>query len=377
MLKGLKWLFRTLTGLAILLVALLIISRNLPIPTDEAAALESMAIQPASWQHPEHNAFPAVWLLPYEGVAPSDRPSLLAEDLARQKKGMAATPAEPVMESIAAERYTRIERGVPRWCGRDVPSCLAQVREHADEVADAHKGHDALHARIAALVQYTHMRSPFVQDLSMPYPEFGLLLDRTSSLALAHVRGESAVALQGVCEDATAARVLMRDGDNLITALIGAGWAERSANLFTEMLAELPATTAVPAQCRIAFVPPEVEELDLCQPLRGEFAFQASGLRPELLPLHQRWQFNTRKTQARTAWLLSRSCAEPVRAQIEAGQPVRLPEPRPAWTLDCADNLAGCVLMGIQSPNYEEYIHRMQRSGVALEKAYGTMADRR
>jgi hypothetical protein len=369
MLKGLKWLLWTLIGLAILLVALLTISRNLPIPKDEAAALESMAIQPASWQHPEHNAFPAVWLLPYEGVAPSDRPSLLAEDLARQKQGMAATPAEPVMESIAAERYSKIERGIPRWCGRDVPSCLAQVREHADEVADAHEGHDALHARIAALGQYTHMRSPFIQDVNMPIPQFSLLLDRTSSLALAHVRGESAVALQGICEDASAARMLMRDGDNLISAMIGGSWAQRSADLFTEIVAELPTDMALPAQCRIAFAPVEVKEMDLCQPLRGEFAFQASVMRPEFLPMHQRWQFNARKTQARTAWLLSRSCTEPVQAQIRAGLPVKLPEPRPTWTLDCADNMVGCVLMGIQSPNYEEYIHRMQKSAAALERA--------
>ncbi len=369
MLKGLKWLLSTLTGLAILLVALLTISRHLPLPQDEAKALESMAIQPASWQHPEHNAFPAVWFLAYDGIAPSEQPALLAEDLARQKQGMAATPAEPMMESIAAERFTRVKPDIPRWCGRDVPSCLAQVREHADEVAATHDGHDALHARIAALGQYTHMRSPFVQDLNMPIPQFGLLLERTSSLALAHVRGDSASALQGVCEDTSAARMLMRDGDNLITAMIGGAWAQRSADLFTEIVAELPSDTALPVQCRIAFAPVEVKEMDLCQPLRGEFAFQATALRPEHVPMHQRWQFNARKTQARTAWLLSRSCAEPVQAQIRAGQPVRLPEPRPTWTLDCADNVVGCVLMGIQSPNYEEYLHRMQKSGAALKRA--------
>ena len=70
-------------------------------------------------------------------------------------------------------------------------------------------------------------------------------------------------------------------------------------------------------QLRQALVAPTVAELDLCLPMRGEFAFVRAAManQPELEQA-QGWLHDEGKTQARNAWQMSRTCSTEVQAQI-------------------------------------------------------------
>ncbi len=357
MLTVLKWMGLALAGLVALALLVLGISWAMPIPAAEREALEAMEAVPTA-RPPQANAFAAVWLLPYDGVPSAQWEALVAEDVARFREQGAGA-------SVAEARFPRMTADT-RWC-RQGASCLAQVRDHADEVAATHRSHEALHERIAALTDYRYYRNAFEPDPGAPFPQMAMVLERTPALALAHVRGDSAWALQGVCEDVSSARMLMSDSDTLLVAMVGGAWAERSAALFTDILAELPADVAVPPVCTRAFLPPRLAELDLCQPMRGEFAFQQAAMAQ--LSSSEQLLLDKRKTLARSAWLLSRSCADEVQAQIRQDQRVRLAAPPSVWDLSCVANAVGCTLVDIAGPAYDKYPQRMQDVGAQLRMA--------
>lgn len=369
MLKGLKWVGVTVLGLGALVGLVLLVSWLLPVPAEERRALQAMEAGLPTMA-PERNAFPAIWLLDHDGMTPAQVQAQTAEDARRWAPGP-ARGADPAGADDA--RFTKVTPATG-WCRRDVSACLAAVRADADAVAQAHAGHDGLHARIAALGEDDHYRSLFVPDVAMPFPSFQVLMERTSWHALAHVRGNSAQALQGTCEDIRTGRMLMAHSDSLLVAMVGSAMAERNAGLFTEILAELPAGTAVPATCHQALVAPTVAELDLCLPLRGEFSFMRAAMANQpALEQAQGWLHDEGKTQARNAWQMSRTCSTEVQAQIRDDRPVLLPAAPSIWSLACVANAAGCMTLAISEPAYDGYSLRMQDAGAQLRLAGATL----
>lgn len=349
-----------LLGMSGLALLVLLVSWLLPVPAAERAALLAMTTAPAA-QDPAGNAFPAVWLLPYDGIDPARMQALTAQDAVR----FAQRGTGPYEGSSVAEVRFPTVSAATGWCGRTSVDCLREVRADADAVAAAHHGHDALHERIASLGRYDHYRSAFSADPAMRLPAFQMLLERTSLHALQHVRGNSAQALQGICEDIGSGRMLMRDSDSLIVAMVGGAMVERNARLFTDLLADLPADATLPAACQPALAAPTLAELDLCEPMRGEFAFQQAAM-AQLPAVDKRWLFDEEKTLARSAWMLSRSCSEAVRAQIGDDRPVQLAAAPDRVSLQCVANAAGCVAWDINGPSYEQYSLRLQDVGARL-----------
>lgn len=359
-LNGLKWVGVAVIGMGGLALLVLLVSWLLPVPAAERAALAAMMAAPVA-QDPARNAFPAMWLLPYDGIASAQAQALAAQDVLRLAQRGTAQDAG---SSVAEGRFPKITAATG-WCRRASVGCLQEVRADADAVEAAHRGHDALHARIASLGSYDHYRSGFSADPAMPLPAFQVLLERTSGHALQHVRGNSVQALQGMCEDIGSGRMLMRGSDSLIVAMVGGAMVERNARLFTDVLSELPADVRLPAQCSRALTAPTPAELDLCLPMRGEFAFQRAAM-AQLSAADKRWLFDEPKTLARSAWMLSRSCSDGVRAQIRDDRPVQL-APAPALlSLRCVANAAGCIAWDINGPSYEQYSLRLQDVGARL-----------
>ena len=368
MLKGLKWVGVTVLGMGVLVGGVLLVSWLMPVPAEERRALQVMeAGLPA--MAPERNAFPAIWLLDHDSMTPAQIQAQTAEDARRWAPGP-ARGAAPAGDAVAVETHVAKVTPATGWCRRDVSACLAAVRADADAVAQAHAGHDGLHARIAALGEDDHYRSLFVPDTAMPFPAFQVLMERTSWHALAHVRGNSTQALQGTCEDIRTGRMLMARSDSVLVAMVGSAMAERNAGLFTEILAELPAGADVPATCQQALVAPTVAELDLCLPMRGEFAFvRAAMANQPALEQAQGWLHVEGKTQARNAWQMSRTCGAKVQAQIHDDRPVQLPAAPSIWSLACVANAAGCMTLAISEPAYDDYSLRMQDAGAQLRLA--------
>ncbi|MCF7750942.1 hypothetical protein KQ945_09315 [Bacillus subtilis subsp. subtilis] len=366
MLKGLKWVGMTVLGMGAMVVLVLLVSWWLPVPADQRDALQA-ADAGLPEGRPERNAFPAIWLLPYDGLSPAQVQALTEEDARRFAQALAGTPPQAAGNSVAEARFAKVTAATG-WCRRGPTRCLEEVRANADAVAQAHQGHQALHARIAALGDADHYHSLFQPDPVMPFPPMQVLMERTSAHALAQVRGDSAQALQGACEDIRTGRMLMARSDSVLVAMVGGALAERSASLFTDVLAELPADASVPALCRQALSAPVVADLDLCLPMRGEFAFQraATAKSPEA---QRQWLYNERKTEARGAWQLSRTCSADVHAQIGEDRRVQLPPPPSIWSWSCAANALGCTLLDISAPAYNDYPRRAQDAGAQLRMA--------
>lgn len=365
MLKGLKWVGLTLLSMIALVLLVLLVSWLLPVPAEQRDALA--AIDAAPPEAAEGNAFPAVWMLPYDGMSAAQVQALTEQDARRFAQAQASTPPRAAGNSVAEGRFAKVTAATG-WCRRGPTRCLDDVRTNADAVAQAHQGHDGLHARMAALADADHYRTVFALDAAMPFPAMQVVFDRTSAHALAQVRGDSAQALQGTCEDIRTGRMLMARGDSLLIAMVGGALAERSAGLFTDILSELPPEVPVPALCRQALAVPAVAELDLCRPLRGEFAFQRAAM-AKLPEAQSQWFFSAPKTQARGAWQLSRSCGADVQAQIRGDQRVQLPPTPALWSLPCASNPVGCTLLDISAPAYDSYHRRAQDAGAQLRMA--------
>lgn len=366
MLKGLKWVGMAVLGMGALVLLVLLASWLLPVPAAERTALAAMQAAPRG-QVPARNAFPPLWLLPYDGIDPAQARALTAQDARDFAQALAAQPPQPWQTSVAEGRYPKTTPA-HGWCGRAVESCLGEVRVHAAGVAQAHRGHDGLHARISALGHNDHYRSLFASDVSMPFPPVQALMERLSLHALEQVRGNSTQALQGVCEDIGTGRMLMRSSDSLLVAMVGGAMASRNAALFTEIVSELPADASLPTICQQALAAPTVAELDLCMPMRGEFAFQRAAT-ARLPDGQSRWLYDTEKTQARNAALLSRSCAAEVQRQIREDRRVALAAPPSVWSLQCVANAVGCMLQDIAGPVYDDYNWRMQDAGAQLRLA--------
>lgn len=366
MLNGVKWGGMAVLGMGALVLLVLLASWLLPVPAAERTALTAMQAAPRG-QVPARNAFPPLWLLPYDGIDPAQARALTAQDARDFAQALAAQPPQPWQTSVAEKRYPKATPA-HGWCGRAVDSCLEEVRAHAADVAQAHRGHDGLHARISALGHNDHYRNLFASDVSMPFPPVQALMERLSLHALEQVRGNSTLALQGVCEDIGTGRMLMRSSDSLLVAMVGGAMASRNAALFTEIVSELPAEASLPTICQQALAAPTVAELDLCMPMRGEFAFQRAAT-ARLPDGQSRWLYDTEKTQARNAALLSRSCAAEVQRQIREDRRVALPAPPSVWSLQCVANAVGCMLQDIAGPAYDEYNWRMQDTGAQLRLA--------
>lgn len=107
--------------------------------------------------------------------------------------------------------------------------------------------------------------------------------------ALDFVQGRTTQALSGVCTDAQVARVLMRSSDNLAITMIGAAMLRGNAQLFADMLAELPAQQSLPMHCAAAFAPATTQEISLCHALHGESRMVFSLLQDAPAPHDRGW----------------------------------------------------------------------------------------
>lgn len=367
MLKGLKWTAFSLLGLVLLALVVVLVSWAIPPTADEHAALAAMRATPPALAA-EQNAFPAVWLLAYDGIDAQHQRVLTAQDVERYTQTVAGGSGQVYAGSVAKGRFPEVTPAKD-WCGRKAGSCLQQVRADPEQVAAAHAGHAGLHQRLAGLSHFDAYRDPFPVDLAIPIPALAPLFDRVSLHALAHVRGDSTTALQGICEDVRSARLLMGHSDSLLLAMVGGALAERSAALFSEILAELPAGTTLPADCSAAFVPPRVDEMDLCHAMRGEFGYLRAAVETTPVAPWQEWLYDKEKTLARGASLYARNCTAQVRAQIRDDRPVVLAAGPSNVSLRCVANAVGCILLDVAEPTYAAYPLRLQDAGAQLRLA--------
>lgn len=371
--KAVRWVAQGVLAVMVLVAALWALSRFMPLPPAQQQALALLRQQtPVSGS----NAFDALWLLRYDGVPDTARAAIMAEDARR----IAALPpmsmdAEERMGGLAVDTLLSAAGQypeVPAWqppCHWSQAGCLAKVRADQAAVEAAVQGQQGLLARIDGLSAHGHYRNRFVPDIRAPFPDLALLQRSLSAHALAQVQGRSDDALAGICRDTRTGRMLMAHGDNLFVATVGAAMVQGSVQLFGEVLAEVPATQALPADCDGAFTVDNPQQLSLCPAMRGEFVLITHGGRVEE-GVMQTLLWDREKSAGRTALTLQGACTDTAEQTLAQDKPLRFAAPELGlWRLECIANMMGCITTSIAGPAYQSYGMRLQDAGASLRLA--------
>lgn len=374
--KALRWL-RAIVGGLLLLAIVLFASARLMGPSKEQQA--ALALLDDTQPRHGRNGFAALWLMAYD-VPEAERERVLAEDVRRYNS--APVPNYTRIESSAAGRYAAQDKVQGelycKWRERD---CLTKIRANPDAYSKLLAKDTALVARADDVSKYGHVRSAFAERLDMPFPPYQMLAYPLTRHAHAFASGEIDAALDGVCRGVSASRMLIRDGGNLIGAMVGAVMLEGNAALLADMLSELPADRQLPISCATAFAPAEADAFSACPAMRSEARLMFAAARQSAMQPNADNRFpklpsallhNTDKTIALMAPPLAWYCGEQARTAIAADLPVQPPSVAPKRAFECIDNVIGCILSAIQNPSYHEYQHRLQDAGIRLKMA-GTL----
>ncbi|MFT3756579.1 MAG: hypothetical protein QM769_11660 [Pseudoxanthomonas sp.] len=380
MMKVLKWVVFGLTVLLALPVGLWLLSRALSPTAEQKRALALLEL-PAM---PEgRNAFPAVWLLPYD--VPEDQlEQVAAEDAQRFRDvplpGAQEEPDAKPLASIAEERFPRLtsrDRD-PLRCQPREDDCLDKVRAQPEAYAQWRKDNARLIERVEALRDYDYYRSTFDWRIDTPFPEFGIMFDAYTARAVDFAQGRTEPAVDGVCRDLDMHRKLGKGADSLIMSMIAAAGIHGNAKLLAQMLAELPADYPLPASCVAATAAPLADESSVCNAMRGEAAFSANAL--ERVRSKGKSDFDRDvdaflgvfydrgRTEAMAAPAKAWYCDAEAQRMLVDDQPMQpLPGLGSLWRLECAGNYMGCVLSDIAHPAFSDYGRRAQDTGARLK----------
>jgi hypothetical protein len=370
-----RWFGLLASGIAVSTVSLYVVSRLMPIPAEDAQAL---ALVEAPRPPAGTNGFAALWSLPFD-VPVADAERLLAEDAARfQALPIWSSEGGMPAHTSALARYPRLDAADQdrTLCAARQANCLAQVQARLQALAPVMASRAAITARIAALDDYGHFRSPFAARPDAPIPDYQPLLQGLAAHAHAFARGEHEQGLGGVCRMGSIARKLVASGDNLIGGVVGVALMEASAALFVDMLAELPDGHPLPDGCADVFEPDGVMVAGICTSMAGEGRYIATGFRAmNPAEMEPSWHgkivagifLDQGKTIARGARRHAWFCGPQAAALVRADTPLGKHAPvSGGWTFSCIANATGCMLDNIAAPSLAGYAERFQDAEARL-----------
>ncbi|WP_164087327.1 hypothetical protein [Stenotrophomonas maltophilia] len=358
-LRGLGW---TLLGLLVLAIVVWCASRMWPIPESRLQAQQRLETRlPA----PGRNGYAQLWTLGVDGLDARQREQALAEDVRRwdaDPHGNNVT--QPQLASAPGGLHSRPSAS----CGAAASGCLAQVRADPQRFAEAHAGHQLLHARLDQLAEADHFVSPFQpkgEGIQVPLPTYGLVMDATSARALAYVQGDVDGALRGSCLGLQLGRRLVPGGSYLVESIVGASLVQANAQLLADILVELPADHPLPAECARAMQPLRADEQSLCRAMQGEYAMSQAAIETSAREFGGVLVLDRSSTLARVAGNLGWACGAAATAALEADRPLPVSSP-PQRDFGCLSNIMGCVLTDIAAPAYPAYSSRTQDAAAML-----------
>ena len=371
-----KW-GATVAGCALLAVLLLYaISRLMPVPANEAAALAKLEAAP---ELPGKNGAAALWLLAYD-VPIEQADSVLAPEVAR----FAAIPVQygddATLFSLAlgAARLDGDLADAGGECRLREPGCLQKIRSTLPEYERQREARSKIASRVAALDGYDYFRNPFPSRVDTPLPDYRWLTRDLPVHAYNFARGDATLALEGVCRNASIARKLVASGDNLIGSMIGVAMMNGASRLFVDMLAELPVDHPVPTNCLRVFRADGAMTSGICPTMLGEGRFGLGMLRSSYqAEAGEGWRpaslfLDVEKTLARNARRATWFCATQARERIVADEPLNdAPVSTSPWSMRCVANAVGCAMVDAFPPAYAEYTWRLQDAEMR-QKLVGT-----
>ncbi|MGH6644014.1 MAG: hypothetical protein ACRED3_15095, partial [Bradyrhizobium sp.] len=216
--KALKWVGMVFFCLVLLALALYAISRLMPVPEDE---VEALALLDAPDPLPGKNGFAVLWLLRYD-VPLDQAEQLLNQEVARFAAG--SITSDPTSYASVFDSLPRLDSALDDRsmdCRLNETGCLEKARSSQFGYEKGIESREKIASRVAELDAYDYFRNPFPPRFDMPLPAYDGPTRNLSLHAHAFVRGDAALALEGVCRDASIARKLVASGDNLIGSMIG------------------------------------------------------------------------------------------------------------------------------------------------------------
>ena len=374
-----------LLGLLALLAVFLLASRfwpASPLQKQARAALE----QPQDW--PGDNAWALLETLDHAGLDMAQRQALVDDRVRRftawrqENAGMWDDQAEnqgrgPV-PSLGGQAVA-YERSELLCASNQALQCLDKVRQAPEAVAAELATRQPRLQQLAQLADYGHVRSPYPGDASMPFLHtLGGLFDPLAAHALAHVQGNSDQALDGLCRDIGAGRMLLTRSDSLINAMVGTAMLQANGQLLGQVLAELPAGQPLPVTCTTTLAPLPAQDLGLCRAMRSDYAMSRASISDSYQhqaasTLGASWMFNVDKTLNRFAMTQGQGCLTPIQQELAADLPATFDEGELSlWRMECPANAIGCILSAVAGPVYTDYVRRAQ-DAAAQQRLLGAL----
>ena len=386
--RVLKWIVVVVVALVLLAGAVWGLSRAMGPTAVERQALAMIDAPPES---PGRDGYAELYTVGHD-VPEAERAAVLAEDVRRfsavpaQGEGPGSTWTSALQDWPALGQSREDD---PAWCSLREPGCLQRVRAAPQAYAGLIGRNAALLDRAAALAAWDHFQSPFPARLDSPLPAYQLLTRSLTRDAWRFANGEVEAALAGACAGVAQGRGLIAAGDSLIGSMVGAALVDGNATLLAEMLAELPRGHPLPPQCEAAFALPLPTAEAVCRAMLAEGRFATEGMRHQVgasvaaaaaernLPVRgTRLLLDPERTAARGAPKFAWYCGDQARDQIAADRPLHDPTPPPStWTLACASNIIGCILMDIAAPAYADYGQRLQDADARLRTLAALLLD--
>lgn len=384
--KIVKWL-SCVVGITVVVAVILWSAARLSGPT--APQQEALSLLQQPWEPSGRNAFPAFWQLAYD-VPVHEQAAIAQEDLRR----MAATATRPApvegtdmglsdYDSVAKGRYPDLKPSAADqqlFCTARGPECLGQVRAAQPAYEALIDRHERLLGRVASLAGYDHYRNPLPARMGSPMPPVQATIAPMTRHAVAFLRGDVDVALADTCRDITTWRRLGANADSLLIRMIGISYStDGYGQLLAEMLAELASDHPLPASCAPAVAPLTPEELDLCNAMRGEFAWSSAMMQASGTPnaaqggaigrLLTSVLFDPDATAADNATSYAAACSEKERQRMATDAT------ETGWStghglarLQCAGNPVGCILTdSVGLAAYSDYALRTQDQGARFK----------
>lgn len=382
----LKWGFFAAVSLLVLVVAAWAVARAVYPTADQREAIAEMERQP---EFAGRNAFPLLWTLE-RNVPDNELEAVMAEDVRRFSEISPAPDREDTGHwsfDSAAEDYPDLRPSDDdrvMFCRSRDEDCLSQVREDPEAYVALIDRNRALLDRIDRLRAYDHLQSEFPYRINAPFPAYQhVFLPRTRH-TVEFVEGSTRDAMAATCREIATWRRLGASSDTLIARLIGVAAAtDQYGYSLANMLAEQPVDTPLPEACDEALAPPAIDEVSLCNAMRGEFSAMAASMRdlPQVLGrggYFDRWTspllYDAEATLGEAAEHYQSLCASPERERLRADRrEVPEPERRGVWHLACMGNPAGCMMNALALSSYGNYRHRLQDYGAKL-RVLGTLA---
>lgn len=247
----------------------------------------------------------------------------------------------------------------------------------------------ALFKRVNNLKQYDYVRDQMLSSINLSYailPSFQYLFKIPTAHALLFLEGKPQEALSGVCHSISIGKMFLNDTDSLIYAMIGSALINRNLELFADMLARWPESTALPFNCQTALNKLNKNQSSICSAMRGEVLIQnisdeqtAEAIYKEssiILPKNNRQivRVSIDYTRRINAWMLLPFCQETIRKQLVNDEKVDTPLILLLDQIPC-NNLFNCMVgdmiedMVAGWPDYTDYQHRIQDTAIALMAA--------